>query len=114
MAAIKTGDSGTQLAAVLTDSEGNPADISGADIRVLMRRRGDGFLIEGEAVNAQTSPETFGNVYYIWQESDTVTDNVGLYRVEWEVTFELGEVQTYPSNGWNYVAIVRDNDEEAS
>jgi len=117
MASIKTGDSGVPLQGVLTDSDGNPADLEGAEVRVLMRRRGDNFQIAADAENLQVGDGedgTKGRVAYTWAEEDTVTDNAGLYFVEWEVTFQEGEVQTFPSNGWNKVAIVRDNDEEGS
>lgn len=108
---IKTGDHGIITSAVLTN-DGAPADISGATVRLILKRRGapadDEPFLDVAASNDQDSDETMGHVSYTWQDGDTYRDDEGLYKLEWEVTYGGGAVQTFPSGGWNYLALVAD------
>jgi hypothetical protein len=47
-----------------------------------------------------------GAVTYPWVVGDT--DTLGLYVQEWEITFVGGKTSTFPSNGYNQIAILRD------
>lgn len=115
-ATIKRGDFGSPVRGVLTDAAtGDRVDIAGADVRFVLRLRGSSepFLYELASNDQDLEDEsTNGNVSYTWQEGDT--DTPGIYKLEWEVTYSGGEVQTFPSDGYNLIAITPDLGELAS
>ena len=107
---LKQGDT-VRLTATLRGADG-PADLSGADVRFVMRTlRGETLVAEGEAENLQVgdgTDGTLGFVGYDWAAGET--DEPGGYRAEWEVTYSDGSVQTFPSGTYNYIGILADND----
>ena len=99
---IKRNDTSPAISQQLLDSDGNAVDITGATIKFLMARRGP-LKVNGTAtiVTAAT-----GMVKYQWVAADT--DTVGLYQIEWEVTYSGGGVETFPNEGYNYVHVETD------
>lgn len=105
---IRVGDHGMQTTGELT-SDGSPADISGAAIYLVLTLRGgtDVFMLV-EADNDQVGDGddgTKGHVSYTWQDGDTMDGDEGLYKAGWMVSFGGGELQSFPSAGYGYVAI---------
>lgn len=106
---IKTGDTLPRVETTLTDGYNNPVDIAQADVFFTLRRIDDDVAIISlaAAVNDQVtdgSDGSLGQAHYDWQVGDT--DIAGGYRAEWQVTFALGGVMTFPNNGWDLIAIV--------
>ncbi|MDW8206834.1 MAG: hypothetical protein RMJ43_03285 [Chloroherpetonaceae bacterium] len=84
------------LEVILTDSRGNPMDLSGhTQIRFHMRPVRGGSVITGNA-SAVNFPGGDGRVRYVWQAANTQT--VGDYWGEFEVIWGLtGKVVSFPT-----------------
>jgi hypothetical protein len=54
------------------------------------------------------APPTGGVVEYDWAAGDT--DTQGTFKAEWEVTWEPGITQTFPTDGYNLIEIGEDLD----
>lgn len=100
MVNIKLGDR-PLLESVLTDGEGNPANLTGATVR-LKSVNTETNVLEVDVV-ASVHNATGGVVRY--QTIATDFDAVGLYRMEWEVTFPTGVILTFPSEEFDYVKV---------
>jgi hypothetical protein len=103
---VRQGDFGDVIESVLVDSEGVAVSLSGATIRFTMAPITGGvatFTDDADNDQSDTLPSSFGNVSYVWAESDTSTP--GLYLAEWEVTFAGGQQQTFPNSGYITVLI---------
>lgn len=76
-------------------------DVTGGTVRFLMKQ------IDGVktvvAAAALTAPSTVS-----FAPLSTDVDTAGLFRQEWEVTRADGKVVTYPSDEYNYVAVLAD------
>lgn len=107
---IKTGDTLPALEAVLSNSLG-PVDLTAASaVKLVLREAGnDGDLVFKKAA-AFVSPRTAGTVKYSWASGDTATP--GRYVGEFEVTFNDGTIQTFPTADKFPVTMVADNDYE--
>ena len=105
-AVVKRGDTLPALTLTVTD-DGTPVDLTEATgIRLLVRASadrgsGDPYL---EATLADRPAN--GVLTYAWQAGDTAT--AGTYRVEVEVTWPDGAVQTFPGAGYGDLRIVPD------
>lgn len=96
---MKTGDRAPDLTRTLLDGDGNPADLQGATVRFLMRRRGSRLAkVASAATNAQVidgSDGSKGKVSYAWVAADV--NEPGLFNAEWEVTFAGAKPETFPN-----------------
>lgn len=105
---LKKGDTYPPLYTTLSDELG-PVNLTGATILFRMSQPQTGNLMIERAATAmnQSISDNIGRVYFTWVSGDT--DVIGLYRVEWRVTFASGKVATFPRGGtvenFNYVDI---------
>lgn len=53
-----------------------------------------------------------GIVEYVWQDGDT--DEPGRFQFEWEVTWQSGERETFPNDGYGIIKISDDLDSDGS
>lgn len=102
---IKTGDTTSSIAAILTDDDGDAVDISGATVRFHMAPISGATtpVINASANNDQSGVTNIGHVHYAWSAGQTAT--AGLYLAEWEVVYSSGATQTFPNAGYFLVQI---------
>jgi hypothetical protein len=102
---IKQNDTLPVLSLTLTDSGGFPFDLrytSGVYMR--MQKRGAQYAKIGRFVTVVD--DVNGQVKHVWQAGDT--DEVGVFRTEFEATDSLGRIQTYPNDGYYLVEVIDD------
>jgi hypothetical protein len=80
---IKKGDTRPVLSAFLQESNGDPIDLTGATVRVIMLPAGGGAAKVNALATIIDAPN--GEIEYQWFEGDT--DTAGGFEVEFEVTF---------------------------
>lgn len=94
---MRVGNTRPQLEVTLTDEEGHPVDLTGADVEVVVV---DPFLVErwraDASVAADQDAET-GQVSYAWQAPDVAT--AGNYGLFFHVTFDTGDTTDFPTGG---------------
>jgi len=85
------GDTAPDITTQLTyTSNGNPVDLTNAEVRFQMRRPDDRrFTVNAEAVITNALQ---GRVAYSWATNDLAVP--GDYVIQWEVTFQNARVQT--------------------
>jgi len=101
---IKRNDTAPAYTATLTDEDDEVVDLTDATVTFTMTLVGattPKVSAEADVVSAED-----GTVSYSWGETDT--DTAGLYRAEFEVTFEDLSVRTFPARDYFYVNIVAD------
>lgn len=96
---IKRGDTAPALTLVC-ELDGQPADLSGATVRVIGKQGG------GHTIDTTVSGNAQGEVVYQWLPADTET--VGTYQFEVEVTWPDERVQTFPAHRQAVVYVVSD------
>ena len=102
---VKEGDFGGYLTEQLLDENREPVDLSLATVAFTMRRSTDGeAYVDGGAAEVVGDPLD-GIVRYQWTDGDTAEP--GEFRFEWRVTFSTDQIQTFPSNGYNTVEVLR-------
>jgi len=102
---IKRDDRLPVLAFQLTYSSGDPIDISGATLKVLMRQVGETTNKIDTASNITITDGLLGKGEYAWAAGDT--DTAGQYRLEVEATIS-GKKLTSPNRNYLTVAITED------
>lgn len=110
---IKKGDDEPALERVLEGVNGNPANLTGATVRFLMKRVGASTpkvdaeceIVEDPEADPPITPED-GTVSYAWTGTDT--DTAGEYDAEFEVTYAGGEQETFPSDSYLRIRVTRD------
>ncbi len=98
---LKQGDLSPRLVAELTDRNGKPVPVSGADVQFKMKLKGadaltidaPGGVLDGAA----------GLVYYDLQAGDT--DVPGVYDCEFRIVYSDGRPETFP-NGIVYQPLI--------
>lgn len=102
---MKTGDLRPIAEAQLVDENGDGVDLTAAtEVRFIMRRENG--VVEVDAV-ATIATATTGQVQYAWTSGDTDVDEAD-YLAEWEVTWDDGDQETYPNDGYNLIRIRED------
>jgi hypothetical protein len=102
---LKKNDTFPVLTAILSDQVG-PVNLTSADSVKLIMKSG-GTTIQGTC--AITLPQTggdVGKVTYDWAPADTAT--TGTYQLEFEVTWNAGDIETFPNDGYKELEIVAD------
>jgi hypothetical protein len=106
---IKAHDRRPSIQAILSSGDG-PVDLTSADsVDFIMRLTGGGAIKVNDA--AVVVVPTSGVVRYDWAAGDT--DAPGQYQAEWEVTWEPGITQTFPTLTYHTVDVLADLDGEA-
>lgn len=104
---LKQDDTYPALTAVLSDQVG-AVDLSTADsVKLIMKHESGTPVVIGTC--AVASPQTGGNVgkvTYDWTASDTAT--AGSYDLEFQVTWNVGDVETFPNDSYKSLEIVAD------
>ncbi len=105
-AAVKRNDVGVMFTAALRRGS-VPVDLTDATVVFVMALPDATPTIEADAdvVNA-----VGGTVQYVSLPGDLAI--AGKYRVEWEVSFLGGHVETFPSGSWDTVIVVEDLNSE--
>lgn len=97
---LRQNDTASQIAATLTDDDGNAVSIQSATVRFNMKPIAGGpSKVAAAATNAQVGDGTDGSkghVLYQWLAANT--DTAGLYVAEWQVTFAGSAIQTFPND----------------
>ena len=99
---IKQDDTQPALKVILKDSAGNPVNLTSATVQVAIQHYSQPvikFLRAAHIQNAST-----GEVWLIWQPEETQV--TGLYRVEFRVTYQDGNRETFPNGGYLLVNIL--------
>lgn len=100
---VKTGDTHPPITATLTDSAG-AVDLTTADsVRFVMKSGAT--VVEGACT---VTNAVAGEVEYDWAAGDT--DVAGTYEVEFEVTWNVGEIETFPNDGYKEIELLADLD----
>jgi len=97
---VKEGDEGIPFVAILKDRAGVVVDLTGAGVDFIMALPNTTPKVNAAAT---ITDATGGEVSYTSLTGDL--DTVGTYFVEWEVTFAGGEIQRFPGDGYNVIAV---------
>lgn len=97
---IKSGSTAPALTVTLYDGA-SPLNLTGATVRMRMRRVSGGTLAIDAAASVLDAEN--GIVSYQWVPADT--DEAGDFEVEWEVTFSGGAEQVFPTEGYTLVTV---------
>lgn len=102
---IKQNDTLPDLHVQLTDSGGYPFDLRHtAGVVMRMVKRGAQYAKIGRFV--EVVDDVGGRVKHVWLAGDT--DEVGVFRTEFEATDSLGRVRTYPDDGYLLIEVIDD------
>lgn len=104
MLSIKRGDTAPALTLVLGSSDLGFDLTDAASIRILIQHEASGTLVV-DAPPSTTDTAT-GTVTYNWQPGDTA--RLGTHKIEVEVTWTSGAIQTFPSQGCVRLDVIRD------
>ena len=100
---IKQNDTSPSLQATLKDASQTPVDLTGATVMFHMKSLEDIVKVDQEMTITDAKN---GVAQYDWQLGDT--DTVGIYYVEFEVTYADASVETFPNNGNKSLKVVRE------
>jgi len=99
----KEGDDSPSLAVSLKNPDGTVATLSGAEVDIRITKARGGENVVNSDASIQNADE--GSVSY--DPSDTDFDEPGRYRVEFEVTYDDGSVETFPNKGYHTLLVGR-------
>ena len=104
---IKQHDTLPEIAVTLLRPSGAPVDLTAAvSARLLFRLHGGGTPVA--RVATIEAPRTSGRLRYAWVDEDT--EAAGVYDLEWEVTWSLGRLQTFPNASYDALIVTADID----
>lgn len=104
---IKRGDREPKFSAKLAvDNAGQ--DLTGCSVKFIMKKPGAATpkISAAATIDQTVDSSTFGDVSYSWGATDT--DELGLFRAEFEVTFANGNKRTWPADGYLLIQVVED------
>lgn len=100
---LKQNDTKVALKAVL-ENESGAVDLTNATtVRFLMSDFSYQTVIDG---TADIQSAINGEVWYVFSYGETAT--AGVFKAEFEATFSDGRVETFPTEGYITVEIIRD------
>lgn len=104
---VKQGDSGGYLTERLLDENLDPVDLTAVQtVTFEMQRLADGTPVVADSDHTEVVGDPLdGIVRYQWQAGDL--DEYGEYFFEWRVVFSTDQIQTFPSDGYNTVEVIR-------
>lgn len=101
---IKRNDTRPYFPATLAFDDETVADLTGATVRFIARRKDNGGVkIDSAAV---ITGATAGEVEYRFGIADT--DEAGSFDCEWEVTYADASVQSFPTRGFDRLVVFGD------
>lgn len=110
---VKRHDLVPAIQATLVTANNKPMNLGAAvGVRFIMSSEDAGVTIAAPAQILQgVDPTTLaitneGRVRYAWAPGNT--DAIGVYRVEWEINWGNGELQTVPNRGYGELIIQAD------
>lgn len=94
----KTGDTFPHIFGTILDSDNQPVNVFGAtSLRFIAKRQTGTEIIAGTAVKLDDSTVPLrGRWKYVWAANDLAV--AGDYEVEIEVTWSVGNIETFPDN----------------
>jgi hypothetical protein len=99
---IKQNDTSPSIQVTLEDSASVAIPLVGASVKLHMKSL-DGVIKINEAMTIADADN--GVVQYDWQTGDT--DTVGIYYIEFQVTYSDSSIETFPNSGNEVVSVVR-------
>lgn len=99
---IKQDDTQPAMKVRLKDSAGNPANLTGATVQVAIQHYSQPAIKFNR--DAYIADAVAGEVWLIWQSEETQV--TGLYRIEFRVTYQDGNRETFPNDGYLMVKIM--------
>lgn len=91
---------------ILGTLSADPTDIF-SDVLFLMKDQSGNLTVNfAGTIVEQPSSSSGGKVKYQWQTGDTATP--GVYRAEFQVTFNDGRIETYPNGSYLTINIYED------
>ena len=99
---IKQDDTQPAMKVRLKDSAGNPANLTGASVQVAIQHYSQPAIKFNR--DAYIADAVTGEVWLIWQPEETQV--TGLYRIEFRVTYQDGNRETFPNDGYLMVKIM--------
>lgn len=100
---IKENDTAPTIQATLKNPDGSAVDLAGASVDIRIAKARGGANVQNGSANVQDAQG--GVVNYTLTSNDT--DDTGRYRVEFEVTYGDGKVETYPNKGYHTMLVSR-------
>jgi len=100
---IKEDDTVPILQATLKNPDGSNVDLNGSEVDIRVTEARGGSNIVNDSVLVYNPSD--GAIRYDFSNTDT--SNCGRYRVEFEVTYGGGSVETYPNKGYHTLMIGR-------
>lgn len=95
---IKRGDTRNCIKAILKNASGDPVNLAGCGVKFHMAPLRQPAIVS-RAVHIQDAAA--GEVWVVWVPGET--DSTGIYRAEFEVTYQDGRRETFPNA--NYISI---------
>jgi len=99
---IKQDDTQPAMKVRLKNASGNAVNLTGASVQVAIQHYSQPdikFLRDAYTQDAIT-----GEVWLVWQPEETETP--GLYQIEFRVTYQDGNRETFPNDGYLLVNIL--------
>lgn len=95
---IVQNDTAPPISSRLTDS-GEVVDLSDAsNVRFHMEDKFERVVVDDDLTGRVNIVDSgLGEVEYVWGSDDT--KNVGSYKAEWQVLYDDGKIETFPSRG---------------
>lgn len=102
---IKRGDTRPALLATLSTAAGAPLDLESLQTAMLHLRQGETLLSRNMTI---MEPRTSGQVRYDWMADDWLSLVPGVAAIEFELTYQDGNVLTVPTRGYASIQIHED------
>jgi hypothetical protein len=99
---VKQGDSAPILTDTLTYSNGQPVNLTGASLSLIVRAQTSAAPLKLTGTPEATAP-LLGEVAYSPTTSDTASS--GMFMANWFVVLPSGEEMTFPTDGYNWLSI---------
>jgi hypothetical protein len=99
---IKQNDTAPAIEAVLTDSSGRAKSLAAASLIRFNMSTDSGTNVINLGTGAIVNPAK-GIVSYTWQAGDT--SNTGIHNAEFQVTYNNGQIESFPNSGYIKVII---------
>lgn len=101
---VKRNDTGRRWGALLVETDGQPVDLSGKTVSIIIRNSLTGALVrkaEAQVIDSETAEVGYDPVAADVEASVTL-------NVEWETVDGSGKITTYPKDSYHRIKIVDD------